>query len=126
MGKPTVTENFSAEAAINPYRLIKPGTADGYAAQADGSTAALFGVSDELGADAAGDRVDIHTGGSPDVEYGGTVTRGDLLTSDADGKAIAAAPAAGVNARVAGIARVSGVAGDIGRIQLSPGQIQGA
>ncbi|MDH5524449.1 MAG: DUF2190 family protein [Desulfobulbaceae bacterium] len=124
--KPVLTENFTAEAVVNPYRFVKPGAADGGAVQAAAVTDAIFGVSDSMGADASGDRLDVHTLGPVEVEYGGTVTRGDELTSDADGKAVTAAPAAGVNNRVGGIARVSGVAGDIGLVQLAPGQIQGA
>ncbi len=124
--KPILTENFTAGAAIAPYRICKPGAADGAALQAAANTDAMDGVSDSLGAAAAGDRVDIHTMGVVEVEYGGTVTRGGQLTSDADGKAIAAAPGAGVNMRVIGLARVSGVAGDICLVRLAPGQIQGA
>ena len=123
--KPLLTENFTAGAAIAPYRICKAGAADLKAIQAAASTDGMFGVSDSLGADAAGDRVDIYTAGPVEVEYGDTIVRDDLLTADADGKAVAAAPAAGVNARIIGIARVSGVVGDIGLVQLAPGQIQG-
>lgn len=123
--KPILTENFTASAAIAPRRITKYGSTDGTALQGAGVDDALFGVSDELGADAAGDRVDIHTLGGVDVEYGGNVTRGDVLTSDAVGRAVAAAPAAGVNNRIIGQARVSGVLGDIGQVQLGPGLVQG-
>ena len=123
--KPILTENFTAGAAIAPCRICKPGAADGEALQAAGSTDAMDGVSDSLGAAAAGDRVDIHTMGVVEVEYGGAVTRGDQLTADADGKAVTAAPGAGVNMRIIGPARVSGVAGDICLVRLAPGQIQG-
>lgn len=123
--KPILTENFDAGAAIAPHRICKPGAADGTAIQAAGTTDAMDGVSDELGAAAAGDRVDIYTMGVVEVEYGGAVTRGDHLTADADGKAVTAAPGAGVNMRVIGIARVSGVADDICLVRLAPGQIQG-
>jgi len=124
--KPLLIENFDAEAAINPYRIVKHGANDYGAAQASAVSDALFGVSDSLGADAAGDRVDIITAGLAEVEYGGNVTRGDWLTSDANGKAIAASPATGVNNNTIGQARISGVSGDIGKVQLAPGQIQGA
>lgn len=123
--KPTLTENFTAGAVIAGWRICKAGAADGAAIQAAASTDAMFGVSDSLGAAASADRVEIHTAGVVGVEYGGTVTRDALLTSDADGKAVAAAPAAGVNAYIIGIARVSGVAGDIGLVQIAPGRIQG-
>lgn len=126
MPKTMLVENFNAGAVIAPYRFVKPGAADGAVIQTAAVGDAIMGVSDSLGAAAAGDRVDIHTVGVAEVELGGTVTRGGWLTSDADGKAVAAAPAAGVNNSVGGRARVSGVAGDIIDVQLAPGQIQGA
>jgi len=58
----------------------------------------------------AGDSVQVHENGEDClVEYGGTVTRGDLLASDADGKAVTAATGENVGA----IANFSGVDGDI-------------
>ena len=60
-----------------------------------------------------------------DVVLGGAVTRGDLLTSDANGAAITATAAAGTNIRVIGIALVSGVAGDIIPVLLNPTSFQG-
>lgn len=125
MPKTLLVENFDAGAAISPYRFVQPGAADGAVIQAAAVGDAIIGVSDSLGADAAGDRVDIHTVGLAEIELGGSVTRGDWLTSDAVGRAVAAAPAAGVNNSVGGRARVSGVAGDIIDVQLAPGQIQG-
>lgn len=125
MPKPILTENLEAGAAISPYRIVKHGAADGAVIQGAAATDALMGVADALGAAAATDRVDVITAGVAEVELGGTVTRGGLLTSDANGKGVAAAPAAGVNNRVIGIARVSGVSGDIIDVQLCPGQVQG-
>ena len=61
----------------------------------------------------------------PEVEYGGTVAAGDLLTSDAQGRAVIASPASGTNARIVGIAEYSGALGDIGVIDLSLGSLQG-
>jgi hypothetical protein len=125
MPKTILMENLEAGAAISPYRIVKPGAADNKAIQAAAVSDAMFGVADSLGAAAAGDRVDVITSGVAEVELGGTVTRGGMITSDANGKGVAAAPAAGTNNRVIGIARVSGVSGDIIDVQLSPGQIQG-
>ncbi|EHN77499.1 hypothetical protein SMCF_2974, partial [Streptomyces coelicoflavus ZG0656] len=53
------------------------------------------------------------------VEYGGPVTRGARLTSDAEGRAVAAAPAAGQTVEIIGRAMVSGVLGDFGKANLS-------
>jgi hypothetical protein len=118
MGKPLLTENFIAGAAINPHRICKPGAADGTAIQAAAVGDFAFGVSDELGA-ASGGRCDIHTAGVADVEFGGNVTRGAQLTSDADGKAVTAV----ATNRTIGVARVSGVLGDIGSVLLAPGTV---
>lgn len=125
MNNPGLIKAFDATAAIAKYRIVKHGSNDGEAVQAAAATDALLGVANSLGA-ASGERVDITLTGACTVEYGGTVTRGALLTSDADGKAVAAAPAAGVNNRTIGIAMVSGVSGDYGSVLLGPSQIQGA
>ena len=116
--------NYTADGATNPSRIAKFSTADGHVAQAAANTDALIGVFDEL-AHADGERCDVIRAGSTLVQYGGAVTRVDWLTSDANGKAVKAAPAAGSNASVIGRAEVSGVDGDIVPIVLAIGQIQG-
>lgn len=117
--------NYKAEAAITKYRIVKPGADDDSVLQAAAVGDKMVGVATELDA-ALGERVDVVHAGPAEVEFGGNVTRGDYLTADANGKAVSAAPAAGVNNRVAGFALVSGVAGDIGRMFVAPSQIQGA
>ncbi len=121
---PGLIKNYIAEGAVTKRRIVKYGSADGKAALADGSTAKLLGVSTEVdSADTA--RVDVQLSGQVEIELGGTVTRGDWLTSDATGRAVTAAPGAGVNAEVIGKADVSGVIGDIAPVNMSPGTIQG-
>jgi hypothetical protein len=115
-----------AEAAISARRIVKPGAADGGVVQAAAATDLSFGVTTGVGAEAAGDRVDVVVAGKVDVVFGGTITRGQKVTSDASGKAVAAAPASGVNNQVIGIALTSGVAGDIAPILLAPSVMQGA
>lgn len=122
---PLLTKTYDAEAAIAAYRIIKYGTADSDVLQGAAVTDFLMGVSGKLSAE-INERIDIYTHGLVEVEYGGNVTRGDPLTSDSVGRAIAAAPAAGVNNRIIGFAEVSGVSGDIGKTDISKGQIQGA
>lgn len=124
MANPDFIKTYTAETAVAAYRAVKHGTADTSVVQAAASTDALIGVSGPLAGD-AGKRVDIIHSGTAEIEYGGAVTRGDWLTSDVDGKAITAAPAAGVNANVIGRAMCSGVLGDIGFCLLAPGRIQG-
>jgi hypothetical protein len=116
-------KGFVAEAAIAAKRIVKFGTADNAVVQAAAVGDSLIGVSDLAAASA--EHVTVVMGGIAIVEYGGTITRGGLVTSDADGKAVAAAPAAGANNRTIGVAMVSGVAGDLGSVLLQPGSVQG-
>lgn len=125
MRNETLVKTFIAAAPVAPFRLVKLGAADGQATQAAAVTDAIFGVSNLLGADATGDRFDVVMAGIAEIEYGDTVTRGDWLTTDADGKAVAAAPATGANNSVIGRAMTSGVAGDIGSVFIAPGSLQG-
>lgn len=120
-----LTKTFSASAAIAPYRAVKLGASDGVATQAAAVSDAIIGVSNILGADAAGDAVDVVLAGIAEIEFGGTVTRGAFVTADADGKAVAAAPAAGTNNSIIGRAAVSGVDGDIGSVIIALGSLQG-
>jgi hypothetical protein len=126
-----LSKTYSAEAGITQYRIVKFGAADGGILQAAASTDKLIGIAKGMGmasreaAFVATDRVDVTRIGIEDVEYGGTVAAGDPLTSDASGRAITAAPGAGVNAFIVGFAEVAGVVGDIGRCLVAPGRIQG-
>ncbi|MBV5334724.1 MAG: DUF2190 family protein [Sulfuricurvum sp.] len=116
MARPDLIISFIAGAAIAAHRIVVFGVDDNTVVTASAATGSLIGVSD-LGADAAGDRLDIIMDDIADVEYGGTVTRGDPITSDANGKAITATVA---GSRVIGFAMVSGVVGDIGSINITP------
>jgi hypothetical protein len=120
---------MNAEGAITPRRIVKFGAADGGVLQATAVSEALLGVAVGLGslttAYATGERVDVLLGGTAQVEYGGTVARGDWLTTDASGRAVTANPGAGVNNNVIGRAMLSGVVGDWGEVFLAPGRIQG-
>ena len=122
---PILTKNFIAGAAVTKRRIVKFGADDDHVILAAAVGDAILGVAERL--DVAVDkRIDVVVSGIAEVEYGGAVTRGDLLTTDATGQAVVAGPAAGVNNRVIGIAMVSGVAQDIGTVLVQPGQIQGA
>lgn len=124
MANTLLNKNGRAEAAIAPYRIVKPGTTDGSYLQAAAATDSLVGVCESVGP-AIGERVDVVKVGIADVEFGGNVTRGQPVTADADGKAVAAAPAAGSNVRIIGFAEVSAAAGDISPVLLAVGVLQG-
>lgn len=110
--------NYDAGAAVNPLRIVKRGASDREAIQATDGSAAFLGVSDQLGADAAGDPLDVIRSDLGEVEYGGNVTGGDWLTSDSVGRAIATTTD-GDN--VIGRAETSGVLGDHGSVFIAPG-----
>lgn len=118
-------KNYTAEGVIPPYRLVKFGAADGGILVAAAASDKVIGVNDRIAFAAIGDRGDIARTGIAEVEYGGTVAAGDLLMSDASGRAIVAAAAAGVNVRFIGVAEVAGVIGDIGSFMIEPGSFQG-
>lgn len=119
-----LNKNYLAEAAIAANRIVKFGSADGQVLQAAAATDLLVGVCEAVGP-ALGERCDVTKVGIADIELGGNVTRGAAVTADANGKGVAAAPAAGSNVRVIGFAEVSGVAGDIIPVLVAPGVMQG-
>lgn len=124
MANTLLNKNYTAGAAIAAYRIVKPGASDGEVLQAAAATDSLMGVCESVGP-ASGERCDIVKSGIADVEFGGAVTRGGPVTADANGKAVAAAPAAGANVRIIGYAEVSAVAGDISPVLIAPGVMQG-
>jgi hypothetical protein len=119
MATPGIYKNFEAEGEIGPYVIVTHGTADYAVKVATGATVALVGTTDELGKLSNG-RVDVCTGGIPEVTLGGTVAAGDPLTSNASGKAVKATAAGD---RILGFALVSGASGDIIPYQYSLGTL---
>lgn len=124
MNIPGLTHTFKAGGALIKRRIVKHGAADVEVLQAAAAADKSVGITTDIDT-AIGNSADVIRGGIAPVEYGGVVTRGDPLTSDAVGRAVTAAPAAGANVRIAGFADVSGVLGDIGSIYIAPGVMQG-
>ncbi|MCA3349649.1 MAG: DUF2190 family protein [Roseomonas sp.] len=115
---------FNASGAISPYRIVRITSADNVE-QAAAVSHTLIGVNSDLTI-ASGERVEIMTHGIAWVEAGAAIAVGSPVTSDASGRGVAAAPAAGTNNRIIGFALEAAVAaGDQIRVLLSPGQIQG-
>ncbi|QDL55927.1 capsid cement protein [Rhodoferax aquaticus] len=127
MANPLLAVNFIADAAISNNRLVKFGTGDRNVAVATAATDSIIGVVNEMPAGiATGERVDVVRVGIAWVEAGAAITRGSLITSDAVGRAVTAAPAAGVNNRIIGVADESATAaGDVIRFVIEPGSVQG-
>ena len=124
MAQNVFNRNYTASGAIGAYLIVKPGASDGTIAAASAAGDALMGVNESVPV-VDGERVDVVKAGIADVLFGGTVTRGDPITADANGKAVKAAPDSGVTARLIGFAEVSAVAGDIGPVLIAPGVMQG-
>lgn len=121
----SLAKNYDADGAIGAYTIVKFGSADGHVAAAAAATDGIIGVTTDAGADAAGNPVDVIHDGIAFVKLGGTVTRGDWITSDASGHGVKANPAAGANNFVVGRALQSGVSGDVINVLVDPDQIQG-
>lgn len=119
-----LAKGFKAEAAIAAFTIVKMGSADGQVLAAAAVSDKLMGITSDVGP-AINERCDVILSGIADVLYGGTVARGDLLTSDASGRATTAAPGAGTNNRIIGIALLSGVVGDVGQCYIAQSMMQG-
>jgi hypothetical protein len=120
----TAIKSYIASAAIPKRRIVRHASADNQVQLGSAATDLLIGVTTEIDV-VANEPVDVIREGLADIEYGGTVTRGQPLTSDGTGRAVVAAPAAGSNVRLIGFAEVSGVVGDIGTVFISPSVMQG-
>jgi hypothetical protein len=125
MSNKTLTKNYIAGAAIPANTFVKWDSVDGQVIKATAATDFIIGATGELGADAAGDRVDIVISGIAEIKAGGTITRGAKVTADSNGDAVATSAAAGSNQRVAGIAFASAVDNDIFQVLLAPSEYQG-
>lgn len=117
-------KSFVAQAAVAGNLILKPGTADFTVVPAAGPTDLLLGTSDSLDK-AIGEMVDLDLRPIDEVRLGGAVTRGQPITSNAAGKGVVPAPAAGSNVRIIGFALKSGVAEDVIPYLRAPGVMQG-
>lgn len=116
-----LVKTFIAGGSIAPHTIIKFGTHDRDALAASAATDKFAGVAGlPVGVSAAANEpIDVIKSGVADVIYGGTVAVGDMLTTDAQGRAIVAS--AGNN--IIGQAQVSGVVGDLGAVLIQFGKI---
>lgn len=124
MSIPDFARSYNAEGAIVAYSIVKIGANDYGVLQAGAATDKIIGVSTDIDS-ASGERCDVFHEGICYVKIAGTVTRGDWITSNASGLGVTAAPAAGTNNYVIGMALQSGVSGDIIEVMVDPTMIQG-
>jgi NH3-dependent NAD+ synthetase len=123
----SVIKNLTATAAvIEAFRIVKfDGTTKTSVLKAAAATDAPIGVSDGVDIAASG-RVDVVLSGLTKVTAGAAFNPGAYLTSDSAGRAVAAAPAAGTNNGIVGIAVEEATAlGDIVEILVNPQSRQG-
>lgn len=121
---PGMIVNRVAGGAVGARRIVMPHTTAGQFVVSN-AAGAFLGVCVQPGGAASGERMDIATEGLVEVVAGGTITAGAPVTSDAIGAAVAAAPGAGVNARVLGFAHEAAASGDIFRVQINLHTMQG-
>lgn len=108
----TEFNSLVAQSAVAPFLIVKPGTADFSAVPAAAATDLLLGTADSLSKD-TGEMVDLDLRPIAEVRLGGPISRGQPITSNAAGKGVVAAPAAGSNVRIIGFAAKSGVGEDV-------------
>ena len=87
MNNPRDIKNFTAASAVAAKRIVAL-AAGGSVSQASAGTDNIIGVV-ELACE-SGSRVDVVTGGIAEVEAGGSISCGDWVTADSNGKAVAA------------------------------------
>lgn len=123
-----LVRNFVSAGAIKPRRVVAFAAGEGQVETAVSATAKpLIGVTGVIGAVAAGERVDVHLGDVQTVEAGAAFAQGVDLTVDAEGRVIAAAPAAGVTQRIIGGAMGPATAlGELVDVHIRPGALSNA
>jgi hypothetical protein len=112
--------------ALAKGTIVKLKAADDEIEAASGVTDELYGVTRHQADD--GEWVEILVYGVAIVVAGGTIARGNRLTTDASGNAVAAAPATGVNNSILGLANRAAASTELFEVVLAgPGTImQGA
>ncbi|WP_374355552.1 DUF2190 family protein [Chitinimonas sp.] len=124
MSNPSFVKNYTAGGAINAYRIVKFSAAETVVLGA-AATDNLIGVCSDV-SPAANERCDVYLEGMVYIEAGAAVAQGAPVTADAVGRGVTAAPAAGANNRIVGFAiEAASAAGDLFRVLLSPGYMQG-
>lgn len=125
MANPLLAVNYLAEIAIPINRLVRMGAADRTVTLATSATDAIIGAVNETPI-ALGERCDVVRMGICFVEAGAAIARGAPITSDGVGRGVTAAPATGINNRIVGFAdEAASAAGDVIRMMIEPGSIQG-
>lgn len=102
---------LKAGATVNPYRAVKFGADTAHVIQGAAATDTTIGVSQSPQAATTEGYVMLAMFGLAKIECGGSVTAGDLLTSDSVGRGVTSLAAP--TDRVIGIALATGTTGSI-------------
>jgi hypothetical protein len=108
--------NYTAQGEIGKHLLVKFGTADNTVTLAVAATDKIIGCTSDIDA-ADGEPCDVFCHKIARVIYGTAVAKGDILTANAAGRAV---PTVTPLDRVIGIAKITGIAGDIGSVAIFP------
>lgn len=117
MSNPILVKNYAAGGAIGPNLIVKWGSADYTVVAAAAATDHPVGVTRAGITTASGEQVDVVVNGEYEIKAGGTIARGDPLTSDASGQALAAT----TGQYMIGFAKKSAVIGDLFLASIQPG-----
>jgi hypothetical protein len=128
MGSFSDTPALIAGGTIAPYRFVRPSTsADDTGLQSAAITTPVLGVTDgstkafnSANHAETGDPITLQGGDVVLVEAGGNITRGAMVESDSDGKAITATTTTGLNYQ-GYVALQSAASGTIIRVQRIAG-----
>jgi len=125
--------NLVAVGTIRPYRAVAPtGSADNACGESNANNLSLGVVSgdtrsfDSANHAEADDQVSLQTGNVLLIECGGSVTRGNSLKTDADGKAVEVATSGATLQYHMGVALESGASGAIIRMYWQPQAVRPA
>ena len=126
MGQTTLLEKSAkcTAAIATAFTIAKFGSDDDTLSVATAATESLVGIFQHITAN-AGDEVRVALAGISRVVLGGSVTRGDNLTTDGNAKAVSIGAVAGTNYNSIGRALASGSSGDIIPVMLNFSRPQG-
>lgn len=116
MNIPQLVTAFGTEGKIEAHRICAHGEKAGFAKQATAPADKLIGVLTSVEKE-SGEHADVIRTGLATVVYGGTVARGDYLTTDGTGRAVKASE----GQAFIGIAETDGVADDLGAMLVTHG-----
>jgi hypothetical protein len=117
MRSDVLIKTYNAPAAIPGYSLITFAAGINNIETANAATDPLLGLTTSVGSQDNG-RCDVIMAGVSEALMGDTVTKGQVLTTDASGRAI---PATADTDRVIGIALADAVVDDIAAILVAQG-----